>query len=45
MKIFIQLNDRGNAIRLYDDYKKMMRDELDLPPSPEMTAIYNGLTR
>ena len=43
MKIYMQLNDRVNAIRLYDAYTKMMNDELDLPPSPEMEAIYNSL--
>jgi ATP/maltotriose-dependent transcriptional regulator MalT/DNA-binding SARP family transcriptional activator len=45
MKIYLQLTDRVSAIRLYEAYTKMMDRELDLPPSPEMTAIYNSLLR
>ena len=40
MKIYLQLNDRIGAIRLYDAYIKMMADELDLPPSLEIEEIY-----
>ena len=43
MKLLIQLNDRVSAIHLYDAYTEMMRSELDLPPSPEMQAVYKRL--
>jgi len=45
MKIHKQYNDRVNASRLYDAYIKMMAEELDLPPSPEMENIYKSLSR
>jgi LuxR family maltose regulon positive regulatory protein len=45
MKIHMQLNDRVSAIRLYEAYTTMMNHELDLPPSPEMEAIYKSLMR
>jgi len=43
MKMYLQLNDRVGAIRLYDAYTEMMDHELDLPPSPEMEAVYRQL--
>ncbi|MFL7868287.1 MAG: tetratricopeptide repeat protein [Anaerolineales bacterium] len=43
MKIHTQLNDRISAIRLYEAYTAMMINELDLPPSPEMEALYKSL--
>jgi two-component SAPR family response regulator len=43
MKIYMQLNDRVSAIHLYESYTTMMTHELDLPPSPEMEAIYKSL--
>ena len=43
IKLHIQLNDRVSAIRLYDAYTEMMNDELDLPPSPDMEAVYKRL--
>jgi DNA-binding SARP family transcriptional activator len=43
MKLHAQLKDRVGAIRLYDAYIEMMKNELDLPPSPEMEAIYKRL--
>ena len=43
MKLYMQLNDRVGAIRLYDAYTEMMDHELDLPPSPEMEAVYRQL--
>ena len=43
IKLHIQLNDRVSAIRLYDAYTEMMNRELDLPPSPEMEAVYKRL--
>ena len=45
MKIHVQLNDRVSAIRLYEAYTTMMNHELDLPPSPEMEAIFKSLMR
>jgi len=45
MKIHLQLNDRVSAVRLYEAYATMMRDELDLPPSPEMEVFYNSVIR
>jgi ATP/maltotriose-dependent transcriptional regulator MalT/two-component SAPR family response regulator len=45
MKLHVQLNDRRSAIRLYESYTAMMDHELDLPPSPEMEAMYKSLTR
>jgi len=45
MKIHMQLNDRVSAVRLYEAYTTMMNHELDLPPSPEMEAIYKSLLR
>jgi hypothetical protein len=30
---------------LYESYTAMMDHELDLPPSPEMEAMYKSLTR
>jgi LuxR family transcriptional regulator, maltose regulon positive regulatory protein len=43
IKLYIQLNDRVSAVRLYEAYKEMMTNELDLPPSPEMEAVYKRL--
>ena len=43
MKLHMQLNDRVSAVRLYDAYIEMMNRELDLPPSPEMEAVYKRL--
>lgn len=43
MKLHLQLSDRISALRLYDTYKEMMTHELDLPPSPEMEAVYKRL--
>jgi len=43
MKMYLQLNDRIGAVRLYDAYTEMMDHELDLPPSPEMEAVYKQL--
>jgi DNA-binding SARP family transcriptional activator len=43
MKLHAQLKDRVGAIRLYDAYIEMMKNELDLPPSPEMEAYYKRL--
>lgn len=43
LKMYNQLNDRVNALRLYENYVEMMNDELDLPPSPEMEAVYKNL--
>jgi two-component SAPR family response regulator len=43
MKMFLQLNDRVGAVRLYDAYTEMMDHELDLPPSSEMEAVYRQL--
>lgn len=45
MRIYMQLNDRVSAIHLYEAYTTMMNHELDLPPSPEMEAIYKSLIR
>jgi len=45
MKIHMQLNDRVSVIRLYEAYTTMMNHELDLPPSPEMEAIYKSWIR
>ena len=45
MNLYIQLNDRVSAIRLYEAYTEMMDNELDLPPSPEMEAVYRRLAR
>ena len=44
MKLHIQLNDKVSALRTYDAYTEMMNRELDLPPSPEMEAVYKRLT-
>ncbi len=41
--LYEQLNDRVSAIRLYETYAEMMNQELDLPPSPEMQAVYKRL--
>jgi len=43
MKIYLRLNDRVNATRLYEAYTVMMQQELDLPPSPEMEGIYKSI--
>jgi DNA-binding SARP family transcriptional activator len=43
MKMYMQMNDRVGAIRLYDAYTEMMDHELDLPPSPEIEAVYKQL--
>jgi len=45
MKLHIQLNDRVNALRLYDAYTDVMKHQLDLPPSEEMEAIFKQLMR
>ena len=45
MDLYRNLNDRVSAIRLYEAYTKMMVHELDLPPSPEMEAVYKQITR
>ena len=43
MKLHMQLNDRVNALRLYDAYTEVMKHELDLPPSEEMEAVFKRL--
>jgi len=43
MNLYMQMNDRVNAIRLYELYAKTMVKELNLPPSPEMESIYDRL--
>ena len=43
MKLHMQLNDRVNALRLYDTYTEVMKHELDLPPSAEMEEIFKWL--
>jgi two-component SAPR family response regulator/Flp pilus assembly protein TadD len=43
MNLHVQLNDRVGAIHLYETYTEMMDQELDLPPSPEMEALYKRL--
>ena len=45
MNLYMQMNDRVNAIRLYENYAKTMEKELNLPPSPEMESIYERLLR
>ena len=43
MKLYAQLNDRSNTLRLYDAYTEMMKQELDLPPSAEIEAVFKRL--
>jgi two-component SAPR family response regulator len=43
MKLSIQLNDRGNTLRLYDAYTEMMKQDLNLPPSAEIEAVFKRL--
>jgi len=45
MNLYMQLNDRVSAIRLSEAYTDMMAQELDLPPSSEMEAVYKRLAR
>jgi len=45
MNLYRRLNDRVSAIRLYEDYIKMMDHELNLPPSPEIKAVYKRIAR
>ncbi len=40
MNIYLHVNDRVNALRLYKTYIDMMENELDLSPSPEMETVY-----
>ena len=43
MKLYMQMNDRVNAIRIFEQYKEMMRQELDLSPASELEAVYKTL--
>ena len=43
MKLFIQMNDRVSAIRLYETYKDTLAQEFDLPPSPDLETFYKSL--
>lgn len=43
MKLYVQLNDRVSAIRLYETYKEMMVQKFDLPPSPDLEDFYKSL--
>ena len=43
MKIYLQLDDRVSALKLYENYTEIMESELDLPPSPEMEAFFKRL--
>jgi len=45
MNLYMQMNDRVSAIRLYESYSKTIVKELNLPPSPEMEAFYERLLR
>ncbi len=45
MNLYMQINDRVSAIRLYEAYAKTMVKELNLPPSPEMESFYERLLR
>ena len=45
MDFYMQMNDRVNAIRLYETYVKTIEKELNLPPSPEIKSYYERLLR
>lgn len=45
MQLEAQLGNRAGIIRYYNSYEDAMRRELDLPPSPEMQALYKRLIR
>lgn len=45
MNLYNLLSDRVSAVRLYEDYIRMMDHELDLPPSPEIEAVYKRIAR
>jgi ATP/maltotriose-dependent transcriptional regulator MalT/DNA-binding SARP family transcriptional activator len=45
MQIEAQSKNRAGVIRLYEAYRSAMQRELDLPPTPEMQALYERLIR
>ncbi len=45
MDLYLQMNDRMNAIRIYETYVKTIEKELNLPPSPEIKSYYERLLR
>jgi DNA-binding SARP family transcriptional activator len=45
MRCFARLGERGQALRHYQAFEQVMRDELGSPPAPESVALYERLRR
>ncbi len=43
IQVHLAQGNRGDALRQYDSYSRLMRDELSLEPSPEMSALVSPL--
>ncbi len=43
MELYALSNQRAAALRQYQECVRLLREELDLPPSPETTALYERI--
>lgn len=43
MRCYARLGERGQALRHYQTFEQVMRDELGSPPAPESVALYERL--
>jgi DNA-binding SARP family transcriptional activator len=45
MRCYARLGERGQALRHYQSFEQVMRDELGSPPAPESLTLYERLKR
>lgn len=45
MWLYVLNGQRAQALRQYEDYRELLRDELDIDPMPETLALYNHIHR
>jgi DNA-binding SARP family transcriptional activator/predicted ATPase len=45
IRCYARLGERGQALRHYQTFEQIMRDELGSPPAPESIALYERLKR
>jgi len=45
MWLYVLNGQRARALRQYEEYRELLRDELDIDPMPETLALYNHIRR
>ncbi|HNB52620.1 MAG TPA: BTAD domain-containing putative transcriptional regulator [Anaerolineales bacterium] len=45
MRVYAEMEDRAAAIRQYETCVQVLKTELDVPPQPETTALYEKILR